>query len=467
MKMIKTLASITIVTIGTNLMAVSAMADDTSEAIEKLKKQIEELSQKVKDLEEKHDAEEQRQKSAPFITAGGDGFTMQSADTNFLLRLHGFGQFDSHYYASPNPGAKDTFTIRRLRAVISGEVYKHYEFFMQTDFASGTTSTTTNNAFLQDAFVNIHYWDGFQIAAGKMKVPVSLELRPADEYLWFVERGLPFELAPNRDVGIKVTGALFKGALHYSAGVFNGVPDGGSGDVEVADNSKDGVARVLTQPFKNTEIPGLQNLGFGVGSSYGLQAGTTTPSFATIGRQTFFKYLGTVSEKGQHIRVDPQGYYFWGPFGMYGEYILSDEEFQLNAAGKKPTRAYFDNTGWQIDGSYFLTGETNTMYDATMPLRPFRFDGSGWGAWRVMARFGQLSLDPNSLAHYAAAGSAQGATSWSVGLNWFLNSNIKCILEYGQTAFDGGGKALSTASSLGPVSAQNERVLMGRLQFGF
>jgi phosphate-selective porin OprO/OprP len=299
-------------------------------------------------------------------------------------------------------------------------------------------------------------------------VPVSLELRPADEYAWFVERGLPFELAPNRDVGLKLWGDLYKGALHYSVGVFNGVPDGGSGDVAVADNTKDIAGRFMTEPFKNTDLNALKGLGLGVGASYGLQAGTTTPTFATIGRQTFFKYLNgagtaaspSVSEAGQHLRVDPQGYYFWGPFGMYGEYILSDEKFQLNA-GKKSSQKYFDNTGWQIDASYLLTGETNSMYANIVPLHPFFFNGPGWGAWRLMARFGELSLDPNSLAYYAAKGSAQGADSWSLGLNWFLNNNVKLILEYGQTAFHGGSK------SPGAISAQDERVFMGRLQFGF
>ena len=75
--------------------------------------------------------------------------------------------------------------------------------------------------------------------------------------------------------------------------------------------------------------------------------------------------------------------------------------------------------------------------------------------------FGQLSLDAGSLAHYATPGSAQGAPSRSVGLNWYLNKNIRCIFEAEQTAFNGGSKAP------GALTAQDERVLMERLQFGF
>src|ERR1022692_196255 len=201
---------------GTQILALNAAADDTSDAIADLKKQIQTLNQKVNDLEtrqkataeqqqkqkaeaeqqpQKAAAEQPAQKSASFLTAGWDGFTLQSADTNFLLKLHGFGQVDSHYYASAAP-AKDTFTIRRLRAIASGSIYHDYDYFVQTDFASGITSSTTNNAFLTDAYLRIHYFPEFQVQAGKFKEPVSLEISPQDNYLWFLERGLPSELAP-------------------------------------------------------------------------------------------------------------------------------------------------------------------------------------------------------------------------------------------------------------------------------
>src|ERR1019366_6237649 len=150
--------------------------------------------------------------------------------------------------------AKDTFTIRRLRAIASGSIYHDYDYFVQTDFASGITSSTTNNAFLTDAYLRIHYFPKFQVQAGKFKEPVSLEISPQDNYLWFLERGFASELAPNRDVGVEVRGNLFNSALNYWAGAFNGIPDGGNGDVEVADNSKDVVARIFAFPFKNTQI---------------------------------------------------------------------------------------------------------------------------------------------------------------------------------------------------------------------
>ncbi len=438
----------------------NAKADPTSDEIEAMKQQIQALSQKVAQLEQEHNAVPPARTNAPFITAGQEGFSLQSADTNFVLKLSGFAQVDARDFVSPASGAKDTFYIRRMRAIASGSVYHDFEYYMQTDFGAGNSATTTNDSLLQDAYVNIHHWDGLQFQAGKFKEPVSMEVLPLDQYLWFLERGFPTELAPNRDVGVDIHGTLWHGALVYAAGVFNGQPDGGSGDIEVADNDKDAVVRVIGAPFKNTDFAPLQNFAFGLGASYGLQPGAATPTFGTMARQTFFSYSNTVSEAGQHLRLDPQGSYYWGPFCMYWEYAISDTKFKL-ATSKLKESAYLQDTGWDVVASWYLTGESNIFGVLPTVRHPFRFDGSGWGAFQLAARFGEISLDPNSFPLYAAKGSAQGATSWSVALNWYLNHNVKCIFEYTQTAFSDGGHPSNA------VTAQDEKAIQGRLQFGF
>jgi phosphate-selective porin OprO/OprP len=473
--------------VSVQIAAATGKADETSDAIADLRKQIDVLSGRLQQLETQRasgsqpaalsqsQTEATPPKSPPFITAGENGFTMQSADTNFTLKLHGMGQLDSHYYSSPNPGAKDTFTLRRLRAVASGTVYHDYDYFMQADFGSGFLATTTNNNLLLDAYLDVHYVPEIQLKAGKIRVPVSLEVQPADENLYMVERGYPSELAPNRDVGFMVHGDLFKGALYYGIGAFNGVPDGNSGDIEVADNEKDVAGRVFALPFKNTDIAGLKNFGFGLGASYGFEAGTTTPTYSTMGRQKFFSYAtgpGTaaspnVTEAGGHLRLDPQGYYYWGPAGLYWEYIVSSEKFQRDA-GAAQTQDWFDSRGWDVTATWYLTGETNGFWTPPAPLHPFRLNGSGLGAWQLVARVQGMSLDSaafSSGASYAAANSAQNVTTWGIGLNWFMNKNIKWIFEYDQSAF--GFEPSAAAPKSGSVTSQNERVFLSRLQFGF
>jgi phosphate-selective porin OprO/OprP len=477
--------------LGATILANSAMADDTADAIAALKKQIEALSAKVESLEQQHQAELQHQAPAVttpptgavvgvqtnvipemgFVTAGSNGFWLRSADSNFTLHLQGVGQLDGHYYQSFSPSQKDTLTIRRLRAIASGTLYHDYDYYVQTDFGAGNSVTATNNSLLQDAYLNIHYWPGFQIQGGKFKEPVGLEILPADASLWFLERGYPTELVPNRNVGIEVHGDLFNGALSYAAGMFNGVNDGGSGDIETGANSKDVAARIFAQPFRNTTISGLNGFGIGFGTSYGYEGGTTLPSFASLGRQTFFSYTNgagaSVAESGDHLRLVPQGWYFWGPAGFYWEYADSSEIFQLNRTGQKYLHERFDTKAWDVSASWYLTGEKNSLFSPPAPIHPFHTDGSGLGAWQLVGRVGGLSLDNgafNKKADFATAGSAQNVTTWGVGLDWYMNKNIKWILEYEQSSF---GFAPGYQAKAGTVSAQDEKVLLTRLQFTF
>src|SRR5580658_7965479 len=165
MKELNASTRIVVTLCASQILATCVNADPTSDEIQAMKQQIQALSQKLEELEQKHNAETAIRTNAPFITAGQNGFSLQSADTNFVLKLSGFAQVDARDYISPAAGAKDTFYIRRMRAIASGSVYHDFEYYMQTDFSAGNTATTTNDAFLQDAYVNIHHWDALQFQA--------------------------------------------------------------------------------------------------------------------------------------------------------------------------------------------------------------------------------------------------------------------------------------------------------------
>jgi phosphate-selective porin OprO/OprP len=456
--------------IALSLTAASALADETADAITDLKRQVEELTQKIKVLERNREIEkeaaDEKKKTIPTVSAGADGFWIRSADTNFSLRVRGYGQFDGRYFAGTAPAARDTFLMRRLRLGFEGTLYKNYDYRVLTDFGTGITSGTGNNAFLQDALVNIHYWPQFQVQLGKFKEPLSLETLQSDANLIFVERGLPTQLAPNRDVGIQFHGEVLESRLTYQAGIFNGVADGGSGDVETVDNEKDFVGRLMAKPFHKMEIAPLENFSVGIAASYGREDGAL-PSYVTPGRNRFFSYLsGTakagspnVLAAGEHIRVSPQGYWYYRQFGMFGEYVLSRQQVQRHEAAAF-RKGRFDNEAWNVAVSYVLTGEDN-IFNTPVPRHPVSLADGGWGAWELVGRYGELTLDDEAFPSFAAAGSARAIRSWGAGINWYLNRNVKFNLDFEQSFFDAGTGKPSH------VTAQDENAVLGRAQFAF
>jgi phosphate-selective porin OprO/OprP len=229
-------------------------------------------------------------------------------------------------------------------------------------------------------------------------------------------------------------------------GVFNGVADGGSGDIETADDEKDVAVRIFGHPFKKTNLSGLKGLGLGIAGTYGDQDGALR-TFTSVGQQRFFAYRTSatpatqpnVVANGVHWRLAPQAYYYWGPFGLFGEYTLSDQKVQQEGAGAGAgTFVFLKHTAWQVAASYFLTGEENS-FKAITPQKPFNPANGGWGAWEVAARVGELDVDDDTFPTYASPdASASKAFSWGLGVNWHLNRNVKVSLNYDQTDFKGG-----------------------------
>ena len=430
-------------------------------------KRIDELDQKVKVLERKREVEQEadteKQKSLPTVSLGSNGLVVRSGDSNFLMNIHGYVQADGRFYVNDHNVANDTFLLRRVRPIIEGTVFDRFDYRFMPDFGSGTASSSTsaNNAMLDDAYLNARFWQEAQLQAGKFKSPVGLERLQSTAELLFIENGFATQLTPNYDLGVEIHNRLFNSPINYAIGVFNGAIDGGSTDMDTTDEGKDLAGRIFFQPFLRSDHEALNKLGFGVGGSVGHHEGPL-PSYKTPGQQTFFSYATGVSADGQQYRIDPQFFYYWGPFGLLGEYILSSQSVR---AASTANAQRLDNTAWQLEASYFLTGDNNsfrsTSRNAFRPEHPFNFGNGGWGAFEFVARVQQLSLDHDAFPVYANSRSAHEATSWGVGLNWYLNSNVRFYLDFESTHFEDGSKAATS------VTAQDERVLLGRVQFSF
>ncbi len=465
------------VLVGGLAAAPTLFADEAAETVKDLRKHIEELDQKVRILERKteldKEAATEKARTATSVSAGAGGFSIRSADTNFVLKLRGYIQADARFYADDHSAgtANDTFLMRRVRPILEGTVFEKYDFRLMLDFGSGVTASAANDSYVQDAYITARFLPQFQVVAGKLKEPVDLERLQSGANLLFVERGYPTQLAPNRDVGFQIQGDL-DGApgtslLQYAVGAFNGVADGGSGDIDTADDEKDVAARIFAHPFKNTKIDALKGLGLGVAGTYGGQDGALR-TFTSIGQQRFFAYRTSatpatapnVLANGIHWRLAPQGYYYLGPFGLFGEYIVSQQEVQQAGAGAGAgTFAELRHTAWQVAASYFLTGEENS-FKAVTPKKPFSPANGGWGAWEIAARVGELDVDDEAFPIFASpTGSATKAFSWGVGLNWHLNRNVKVTLNYDQTDFKGGAAT--------DLLATGEKAVFTRAQISF
>ncbi|HTV43040.1 MAG TPA: porin [Candidatus Sulfotelmatobacter sp.] len=464
----KTKYWLAITLIGTILVpALPAMAQsdtNTESEIELLKQQIQELQQKVDALQQQQQQQREAQaqeapntvpvKPTATLSVGADGVNFRSADSNFLASLHAWVQVDSRtFFQDEHAPGIDGFLLRRARLIYLGTVFHNFDYNFTPEF--GGTSPQ-----ILDAYVNYHYVPEIQLQFGKFKPPVGLEALQPDIYTFLNERSLATDLVPYRGIGAEFHGTA-AGAVDYAAGVFNGLPDYTTTTINVnEDNNVAFAGRIFVSPFKQTTISPLKGFGVGVSGSYerdNTDAGASglTPGFTTDGQQKFFTYASSTVPDGRHWRVSPQGYYYWGPLGFMGEYVISDQTVEKTTA--PVAKDDLHNKAWEVSGGWVLTGEPDS-YNGVIPRHPFSIENRGWGAWQIVGRYARLNVDDLAFSTFGATGAAQ-AEAWAVGLNWYLNADLRANLSYAHTAFSGGAATV--------VTSHPEDVLFTRVQLAF
>ena len=468
-----------ILVVAAGLVAPVLAADETTE-INDLKQQVQQLDQKIRILERQKELETEaattKASESPKVSVGDSGLKVSSADTNFVMQIRGLLQIDNRsYFDDGGISGNDGFLLRRARPIFSGTMFHDFDFLLVPDFGVSTSPQTGSpTPSIIDAYMNYRYRPWLQLRAGRMKPPVGLEQLQSDPATSFNERSIATDLAPNRDLGFQLWGDVSGGALSYGVGVFNGVGDGRStGNADFEDH-REVVARLFLQPFIQSDATILRGFGFGVGGRWGnvfsnatglpSTTGGTLPGYATDGQQQFFAYNptnGTVVADGHHWRVSPQAYYYLGPVGICGEYMISHQ-----AVSKGALSADLENTAWQVSVGWVLTGEP-ASYAGITPRHPFSIANGHWGAVQLVGRYAELDIDDAAFPNFSNPdSSASGAQAWGVGVNWYLNKNLRVNANFSRTTFDGGGVSAATTAPA-TVTRQPEQVFFTRLQLSF
>jgi phosphate-selective porin OprO and OprP len=378
-----------------------------------------------------------------------DGLWFSNSDGSTHLQVHGYAQADNRLFWSNTRGQDlDTFLFRRIRPVIEGTLFNQVDFRFMPDFGQ-------YNPQIQEAYLELKTVPFAKLRVGKFKEPIGLEALRQDRDLAFTERSIASDLLPLRYVGAQISGSVLGKSINYEGGYFAGSSDGANAVFTQWTRGNEAAARVFFQPFATTSLGALKNFGFGVGGSAGHQHGTIA-GLKTSAQTTFFKYSSSAVADGQHNRLSPQAYYYAGPFGVIGEYMISSQQvFNKGNTGR------IRNEAWQIQGSIMLTGDKNS-YAGFRPRNSFEPNHSlrRLGAVELAIRYSQVGIDPEAFPTFASASTAaQRARATGIGLNWHLNRYVKLMTDYEHTTFR---MASSTATPL-----HNENVLTSRIQFGF
>jgi phosphate-selective porin OprO/OprP len=366
-----------------------------------------------------------------------------SADGAHRVRFAGLLQADLRAFFADS--GVTTFAVRRARPILEGHAYRYVEFRLQTDLAGGRLQ-------LLDAYANLHFIDEVQLLVGKAKGPIVLERLQSPQNITFAERAFPTQLGPNRDVGAKLHGKVFGGAIEWAVGVYNGVPNGQSGDLDTND-AKDVEARLFLLPHEAFDVSSFE-IGLGAAGAVGNQQ-SALPAYVTSGQQPFFAYGSAATAFGRRTILTPQGYAYFGPLGLMSELVRVREHI-VSTSGATGT---VGSTAFQIAGSVVVGGKPS--YKGVKVARPVGSHDGGFGAFELSLRYHSLRIGDlayrRGFANRVTA--AALARAFTIGGSWHLADGQRALINYERTTFRGGAE--------NGGNRKPESVLITRLQAYF
>jgi len=355
-----------------------------------------------------------------------NSFRLTSADGDIELRFGGRIQNDWAFYDAdrrlePVLGElEDGTEFRRARLFFQGELWHAVEFKAQYDFAGG-------DAEFKDVYLGLIDLPGIGgVRVGHYKEPFSLEEQTSSKYLLFMERSTAVEaFSPSRNNGFMVGHGAGGDRLTWHLGAFKDVDDFG----DRLTDEWNLTGRVTGLPLYGDEGRRVVHLGLAVSDrspNGDLVRFRSRPESHLAPR---FVDTGVRAADGVTL-VDLEAAVVHGPLVAQGEWIQAE----VDALGSADPSfdGYYVALGWVLTDEHHPYSKSSGAFGRLSPSKSFRQGGTG--AWELAVRYSSLDLTD---------GAVRGGelTDWTLGLNWYLFSNVRTMLNYVHADLENVGEA--------------------------
>ena len=312
-------------------------------------------------------------------------------------------------------------TIRRARFAVKAKLHKNWYGEIDLDFAGAVTE-------LKDLYVKYTNDAGdFNIKGGHFKEGFSMETTTTSRYVTFMERSLASKFSPSRHLGFQANYMkekyLLIGGVHFnSQGEYEEVEFGQDANKkEGMDEGYSLTGRAVFRPIIDAE----KVLHIGVGASYrtpktDLEVPNSyrfsTRSISSINRK---KYLDT----DDILNVENTMLWNVELAGAYKN-IMFQSEYTNNDVTRTEGLSAVNLNGFYAQAGYLLRGGkynyNRNEGEFTQVSR-----GSDKGQLEVALRYDYLDLNDEVASIYGGS-----AEAYTLGLNYYFNTNVKMMMNY-------------------------------------
>jgi len=455
-----------------------------------LQQQIQQLQQQLQSLQNQVNA--QAQQPAPVAAAAPppppgphitqsptNRFSIESADGKYSIGLTTQLHFDMGGYAyHPDAGRFGLTTpageaphdlnsgvnARRARFGFLGKLDGDWGYTFVYDFggsqdtgAGGTTNAGVGDG-IEKAYVTYnglyHNNMGTAFDLGYQDMLYTLDESTSSNDIMFMERGSAGVVSTELGAGDFRSGAgVRSNDSRYWAGIYLTGPQSGGNHTD-GTGAGEPLSMFGRLTYQVLSAPDY-SLHFGVEAIGMLHPPTSAAGIRSI----------TLSDRPE-LRIDPTSILTTGTVlgtqlnplngaqsygfevaGGYQNLFMQGEgyDYQIEREGL-PTNNFY---GGYLEGSWTVTGEhrnyipSTGAYSGIIPAHPFSWSAGQLGAFELAVRYSYVNLNDNvgsapAAAAAAAAGTAQTSNGVAggqqsivtLGLNWYVNSNIRFMFNY-------------------------------------
>ncbi|MEH6357946.1 MAG: porin [Pseudomonadales bacterium] len=380
---------------------------------------------------------------ADIILKTKGGLEVKTTDGNYSFKIGGRMQLDYNSYdgvtnagaVTPGDTGSDAF-FRRARIEIKGHA---------NDWKYGLSYNLTNSGSIDQLKTT---YTGFgkmaHLTFGQQKENFGLEDTGSSKWITGLERSLvanAFDTGNN--IGVKLHGA--NDFVTYSLGVFKeGVDTDRALDTAVTGRvvvrpiySKNSVLHIGAGATQRKADMGFDDFDSRLGVRGGSDGGATkyAPKFSS-------------GDGDKSTAYNLELAYATGPLHIMAEYYAGEVDAPDSVAGSDDLEV----DGYYVQAGYILTGESRKYKTGIAAFDKVKPEGAN-GAWEVFARYDMMNADTGTNINLVGGEDASVVT---LGVNWYMNSNVKVALNY------------VTAETDTKISGEDDGdALVGRLQFAF
>lgn len=400
---------------------------------------------------------------------------LASADGRFSANVRAIVMFDAGKYFQNHSNPSTTVgralnsgtNFRRARFGIDGKLFKDFDYALIYEFGG---SGAEDAGHIQEAWAQYTALKPWRIRLGAFEPNIGLAAAVSTSQMPLLERPAPAEIARNvaagdsrsalqlagngifgeGDSGLAARWFLSTAVTGNTVGTINSANSVSAvpatvGTAQPFSEQEAWIGRVAIAPFESTDWQAH----IGLNAQYVFHPNDTT-GVATLAsrspiqlrdrpelRLDATRLIDTGAIDARHITVlGAEGGLTYQNFLLEGEYFHWNIDRRLTTVSLANPK--FD--GWYVQGVWVLTGEsrpynpTEARFDAPKMAYNFNPAAGTWGTLELAARFSDTDLNFHSGAQgvKAAVDAIRGGEQKiaTVGLNWYLNPDIRFMLDY-------------------------------------